>query len=401
MSGFYKKNHYFHGVERGRLMNMSALKDTLPKMFALAREHSELSRIQLAGMLADVFLCPDAKLNLREEEQVNELIDVLMFNSTPQVRAQLIKSFVDVTKMPRRIASNLAQEPIDVARPILTTCPSLQDEDLVHIIETQTIDHAKAIATRAQVAEAVADALVTTGDVRIMQVVVENLGAHLTPLAINVMADAARYTADLRFPLLARGEMTGDAALKLYWWVEQDLRRYALKRFGITAGQIDQALASTLGTFLDEHAFDRSNDEVMNQVADWMQEHGALSAQVLPQVLRMGHFRLFNMLLARLSGLSLSLIDTIMDEIGGRGMASVCRAIGIDKSGFVSLFLLSRGGRPGEQIVHPRELSYALATFDRMSPAIAKDLLHSWSLNPDYFTKHQEEEIEDRAVYHA
>jgi hypothetical protein len=138
----------------------------------------------------------------------------------------------------------------------------------------------------------------------------------------------------------------------------------------------------------------------MKQVAEWMDKHQAVTPQVLPQVLRMGHFRLFNMMLARLANLSLSLVDTIMNEAGGRGLASICRAIGVDKPGFVSLFLLARGGRPGDQIVHPRELSQALTTFDRMSPAIAKDLLHSWSVNPDYFSKHSEEVAqEDRAAY--
>ena len=129
----------------------------------------------------------------------------------------------------------------------------------------------------------------------------------------------------------------------------------------------------------------------MVQVADWIEKHEALTPQILPQVLRMGHFRLFNMLLAKLAGLPLSLIDTITEEVGGRGLASVCRAIGIEKAAFTSLFLLSRGGRPGEQIVHPRELSYALAAFDRMSPATAKDLLHSWSIDPSYFLNHREE----------
>ena len=63
------------------------------------------------------------------------------------------------------------------------------------------------------------------------------------------------------------------------------------------------------------------------------------------------------------------------------------------------MFLLFRGGRPGEHIVHPRELSHALATFDRMSPAIAQDLLHSWTANPDYFSKHREEAaLEDKTI---
>ena len=380
----------------------NTIKETLPTMLALARDHSELSRIQLVGMLADVFLHSEVRLSLREEEQINELIDLLMLSSTPVVRSQVVNSFVDLSQMPRRFANNLSHDAIDIARPILLACQTLEDTDLIQVVEKKGGDHALAVAARAQISEAVADALVTTGDVRVMQAVAENLGAHLGVRALDIVSDAARYSVDLRKPLLSRPEMNTSVALKLYWWVEQDLRRYTLKRFGISAGQIDQALASTITTFLDDHAYERSNDAVMEQVAAWMEEHQAVTPQVLPQVLRMGHFRLFNMLLARLTSLPLSLIDTITEEFGGRGLASICRSIGVDKSGFVSLFLLSRGGRPGEQVVHPRELSYALATFDRMSPAIARDLLHSWSVNPAFFSKHQEEAaMEERAQYQA
>ena len=370
---------------------MSPLKEILPTMLALAQEKSELSRIQLAGMLADLFLRIDTVLSLREEEMINELIDKLMINSTPKVRTQLVEKFVDVTRIPRRIATNLAKDNINTARAILMSSTALTDDDLIHVVETQTRDHALAVASRAKISEAVADALITTGDVRVMQVVAENLGARLSSQAIAVVADSARYSVELRDPILHRPEIGTEAALKLYWWVEQDLRRYVLKRFGISTGQIDQALSTTISAFLDTHAHEKANDEVMSQVVDWMAAHQAVSPQVLPQVLRMGHYRLFNMLLAHMAQLSLSLVDTILSISGGRGLASACRAIGIDKAGFVSLFLLSRGGRPGDQIVHPRELSQALATFDRMSPAIAKDLLHSWSINPEYLAKHSEE----------
>ena len=92
-------------------------------------------------------------------------------------------------------------------------------------------------------------------------------------------------------------------------------------------------------------------------------------------------------MLARLAELDVLLVDTIVYETGGRGLAVVCRAIGIDKPGFVSLFLLSRCGRPGNQVVHPRELSDALASYDRISAATAADMLHTWQVDPSYFLK--------------
>ena len=369
------------------------IKETFPTMFALAHERTEESRVRLAAMLADLFLNSDVTLSLREEEKVNELVDLLMMNGTESVRSKLLEKFADLEHMPRHIAANLAKDSIVFARSVLTSSPALTDDDLIQVIEVKGSDHAMAIAAREEISEAVADALVTTGDVRVMVVVAENLGAHLSSSAINIVADAARYSANLRKPLLHRPEVSADTALKLYWWLEQDLRRYTIKRFGIAAGQIDQALSATTTAFLNENANEKSNDNVMIQVVEWMEQHEAITLQVLPQVLRMGHFRVFNMLLSRLAQLSLSLVDTIMHEAGGRGLAAICRSIGIDKAGFVSLFLLSRAGRPGDQMVHPRELSNALATFDRLSPAIAKDLLYSWSSNPEYFIKHTQEDV--------
>lgn len=378
---------------------MSYIKESLPTMMELARDRSELSRIQLANMLADVFLRTDVSLSLRESEMVDELIDQLMLDRSPQVRDQLVQKFADVSRMPRRIANNLAKEDIEIARPILMASSTLTDNDLVTIVEEKGGDYALAVAQRLKISEAVADALVITGDVRVMREVAENLGAHLGSKALNVVADAARYSTQLREPLFRRPEMNVDIAMKLYWWVEQDLRRFALKRFGINSGQIDRALASTISTFLNSHTHEKANDDVMSQVADWMEEHQAVSVGALPQVLRMGHFRLFNMMLSRLTGLGLTLIDAIINEIGARGLAAICRSLDIDKPGFVSLFLLSRGGRPGEQIVHPRELSHALAAFDRMTPAIAKDLLNTWKSNPDCLLKHREEAAaEERAT---
>ena len=174
------------------------LRDQLPTMMALARDHSESARIELAGRLADLFLTNGAQLSLREEELTNELIDQLLQTISPALRAQLVRRFADAAQMPRKIAVSLSCENIDVAGKILTNSPSLTSEDLVTIVETQSRDHACAIASREKINEAVADALVITGDARVMQLVAENLGAQLSRTAVNILTDTARFTMALR-----------------------------------------------------------------------------------------------------------------------------------------------------------------------------------------------------------
>jgi uncharacterized protein (DUF2336 family) len=374
---------------------MSRLRPRLAAMFELAHQHNEGARLELAGMLADIFLNEQDQLSLRESELVNELIDQLLrsVNHAPSLRALLVEKFADKIRMPRKIAASLVHGDIAMAGEILTKCQTLTDNDLVTVITTESADHAAAIAERASISEAVADALVVTGDLRVMQLVAENLGAKLNEKTVNALTEAARFTAALREPIMMRPEMTASAAARLYWWVSQDLRRYALKRFGFAAGQIDLSLAKTIEELLGYHELDKANDAIMLQVANWMQEREVVSLRILPQVLRLGHFRLFNMLLARLTNLDLSLIDVIIAETGGRGLAVICRALGVDKAGFVSFFLLSRAAREDDHVVHPRELSFALAAYDKLSVNLAYDLLRSWQKNPGFLLSKQASDL--------
>ena len=115
-----------------------------------------------------------------------------------------------------------------------------------------------------------------------------------------------------------------------------------------------------------------------------------LAAYLLPKLLRLNHFRLFNVAIGKMAGLDLNLIDAIVSETGGRLLAALCRAIGVDKASFVSIFLLSRGARQDEHVVHPRELTQALAAYDRLKADVAMDMVNTWRANPAYLLQHEE-----------
>ncbi|NTU77276.1 MAG: DUF2336 domain-containing protein, partial [Alphaproteobacteria bacterium] len=274
-----------------------------------------------------------------------------------------------------------------IARNVLMHNEELTDEDLITVIETQSQDHATAIAARRSVNEVVADALVTTGDLRVMQIVAENLGAQLSPKALNILITASHLAESLQRPIVERPELTQEMASSLYWWVTQDVRRIVTQRFTISAGRLNTALAEAIEKKLEEHALDKHDDQAMVHVAEWLEDRKAVGPQVLPQILRLGHFRLFNIVMSRLSALGLPLVETIINAAGGRQLAALCRAIDIDKGNFISIFLLARGARPDEHVVHPRELSHAIAAFDRLSISVARDMLHSWKINPEYLTQ--------------
>src|ERR1700730_7172694 len=99
---------------------MSRFQTQLSTMFELASQRTEGARLELVGMLADVFLKQEANLTLREQELVNELIDqLLLTNNSPALRARLVEKFADTARMPRKIAMSLACDSIDTAENVL------------------------------------------------------------------------------------------------------------------------------------------------------------------------------------------------------------------------------------------------------------------------------------------
>lgn len=354
----------------------------IPELLAMAHDRTESGRLSLVKKLADTFLTSSITLTNDETEQVNQLIDDLLKTSAASVRQALINEFTCAASAPRNIAIKIASAPIEIARPTLTNNENLADDDLITIIQNQTSDHAAAIATRKQISETVADALITTGDISIMQIVAENLGAKLSGRAIELLVDAGRLASLLQKPIMSRPELNPESAARLYWWVSKDLRRATLEKFGFGPGKLDAALSKATDEILSALLLQKEDDNAMSYLADWLQERGALTTDLLPRLLRAGHYRLFNYTLSRLSHLDMATIDYITSAAGNRHMVILCRALGIDKGSFVSIFLMARGGRSDDQIIHPRELSQAIAAYDKLSLDMAQSMLQRWRSNP-------------------
>jgi len=104
----------------------------------------------------------------------------------------------------------------------------------------------------------------------------------------------------------------------------------------------------------------------------------------LIDTLRQYEMSLFEALFARLVGLQKTLVRRFVMEPGGESLAFCCRAADLYKADFTSIFLLSRSARPGEKLVDSKELSNAVAFFDRITPDTARKVIHRWHLDPDY-----------------
>jgi hypothetical protein len=107
-----------------------------------------------------------------------------------------------------------------------------------------------------------------------------------------------------------------------------------------------------------------------------------VTPQLVVEALRRGDLRLFEARFAELAGLRAPQVHRILYGTSGEDLAIVCRALGIDKLLFASIFLLSHKDHPAESKVGPRDLSRVTAFYDRITDESARQVLQEWQSDP-------------------
>ena len=85
----------------------------------------------------------------------------------------------------------------------------------------------------------------------------------------------------------------------------------------------------------------------------------------------------------------------IVFDPGGEGLAVLCKAAGIDRSVFSSMFLLTREARDGSRMTDPAQLNAMVKIYDNLSQKEAQGALRCWQLNSDYLAAVEQIQVAD------
>lgn len=353
------------------------------ELLQLARNKSADARTQLADIVGDLFFDTGTALTDRERAIMGDILRKLIHDVEMTVRKTLAERLAREPEAPHDLIIALANDDIEVAYPVLVESVVLQDVDLIEIVQHRALSHQMAIALRKGLAEDVCDALVETRQKDVIKTMLENDGARISAATMEFLVEESQHIDAYQNPLLHRSELTPDLARRMYWWVSAALREYIAERFDIHGTALDQTVEDAV---LDVLTAEQENgrQRKSEQLAEALQSESRITPRLMVDTLRQGEVTLFVDLFAKHTGLRTSLVRRFVFEPGGEGLAIACRASGVDKADFASLFLLSRSARPGDKVVDPKELASTIEFFDRIKPDTAKKVVERWHLDPDF-----------------
>lgn len=308
--------------------------------------HSGASSEEIYLAVASLYRIQGTGLNQRERELMREILRRLTRDVEMAIRIALAQRLADDASAPHDLILLLVDDTIEVARPLILHSPLITEADALKLIATASVPHMEAVAGRPNIGIAVTDALARSDAETVLVALVRNATAKISDKTYDTLVEKARAIAPLQEPLIRRADLPAKLAESMSAWVCDGLKAYIQNNYPLPAAKVNQQVSQAAAVLTSElpRAADPPADSAQKLI-EKLANSGQLKAGFLMRVLSQGQIDLFDLAFARLLGLELVQFRQFFYQDGVRLVALACRAAGIDKSVFATVFNLSRQAR--------------------------------------------------------
>ncbi len=307
---------------------------------------SGTSREEIYLAVASLYRIQGAGLNERERELMREILRRLTRDVEMAIRIALAQRLAEDTTAPHDLILLLVDDTIEVARPLIIKSPLLTESDVLRLIAEAGIGHQEAVAGRPHIGIPVTDALAKSEHESVLLALVRNVTARISNASYETLVQKSRALTGLQEPLVKRPDLPPQLATNMCEWVSDALKTYITTNYDMAPKNVDTALHDVQVIMQSEPPApkDPPADSALKLI-EKLAASGQLKAGFLMRVLSQGQVDLFDLAFSKLIGVDLNCFRAGFYEKGARVVAVACRAAGIDRSVFNTVFNLSRQAR--------------------------------------------------------
>jgi uncharacterized protein (DUF2336 family) len=334
------------------------------RLAQLAANPQDTTREEIYLAVASLYRVQSNHLNSRERELMRDILRRLTRDVEMAIRIALAERLADDTAAPNDLILLLADDTIEVARPVILRSPLLTDDDMLRLVVECDVAHQEAVASREHISEPITEALSKCEAESVLVALVRNVTAKISHTSYEVLVEKSRRIATLQEPITSRNDLPPVLATKMCEWVSDALRTHIAKNYRMEPIKLDTALAHAETTVMSEPAPPRTPPaESASKLIEKLHNAGQLKAGFLLRVLHQGQIDLFDLGFAHLLGIPLPELRQSLYERGAKPVALACRAVGIDRCVFPTVFNLSRQARMMKPVLSPNDLAIVDSVF--------------------------------------
>lgn len=288
----------------------------------LMAEPSPDLRAELATKIAADLSASD--LSAGEVRMAQDIVRILARDVEEKVRASLSRGLRHSPNLPRDVARKLADDIEYVALPMLADSLVLTDQDLIEIVRHGSSMKQEAIASRANLAGGVSEALITHGSEPAVVVLMSNNSAVITESGFDRAVTRFADSNMVKEAMVLRDKLPMTVAERLVTMVSKRLQGYLVK-----AHALAPATAADIVLTSREHAIIHlsmgASDEDLRQMVTQMHRNGRLTPTLVLRALCTGDIAFFEAAMAAMCDVPLDNAQILIHEPSRRGLAALYR----------------------------------------------------------------------------
>jgi uncharacterized protein (DUF2336 family) len=342
------------------------------------------ARLALLKRLADVVSLPSSRVNTFERSVTADLLVEILRDAEFEERARVARRLSSLVEIPDCLVRLILRDDIDIAQPLLTDA-TLTDSDLLDCIRHATGAHRRLIALRRGISEVVAEALVEAGETLVVEALLRNDHARLSPAAVELVVAMTQAQPPLAPLLLRRPEVRPNHAYMLFWWADPDCRRQILQRFAVSREILQETAGDVFSLAAEENWQDELTRKALQFIERRQRNRAAIEKSLFASLeaaiaaAEPGLTRELAEEIAYLAGIKPMTGAKIMTDAGGEGLAVLCKATGLPRSSLRTLWRALRRPELTEAGEYAPQLARVIEIFDMVAVDRAQTVLRYWN----------------------
>jgi uncharacterized protein (DUF2336 family) len=253
---------------------------------------------------------------------------MMLDDPSPLVRRAMSDVFASSQKAPPVVVNALACDQFDVAEPILSRSPMLQDDDLVDLIATGQPETQAAIAGRVLLSASLAAAISEVGTAEACLILLENSDAEIALFSIDRIVERFGHLAAIRENLVARDDLPMPTRQALLSKLSQTLAGFVASRHWLGPEHAEYAAREALEKATLALAAETPYEEVP-ELMQHLRQSGQLTAGMILRALLSGNVVLFEEALVELSSVPLDRVTSYIHDKSISGFRALYSKAGL------------------------------------------------------------------------
>lgn len=316
------------------------------QLAALAGDPLGMRREYLYGAVASLYQTQGAVISDRERELMRDILRRLTAEVEMAIRVATAEKIAEDPHAPLDLIQFLIEDAIEVARPLILRSVRLTDDELLGFIQEADVARQTLCAERPNIGEPVTAVLAQSEAEPVLVALVRNVTARIAEPSFAALVEKSKNLSVLQIPLAHRSDLPPHLAGRMCEWVSDALKAHLVRQYQMSVSAASDAMKHAVKRVQEPSHANDGSQKLIEKLAAASQ----LKAGFVVRVLSQGQIDLFELALAKLLEMEPPRLKRLIYDGGPRSVALACRAVGIDKCVFPTVYNLSRQARR----IHPQ-----------------------------------------------